>query len=97
MAKQIGDGFHLKFTIGKALWNDMFRVGLPFKVADGQFDLVENVRAGIKKLEVKQKVKGLLEDREVPQVLVRGKDFAKTVWGQRREQVYRVVNEVLRV
>jgi len=30
-------------------------------------------------------------------VLVRGKDFAKNVWGHRREQVYRVVNEVLRV
>jgi hypothetical protein len=97
MAKQIGDGFHLKFTIGKALWNDMFRVGLPFKVADGQFDLVDNLRAGIKRLEVKEKVRGLLEDREVPQVLVRGKDFAKNVWGQRREQVYRVVNEVVRV
>lgn len=97
MAKQIGDGFHLKFTIGKALWNDMFRVGLPFKVADGQFDLVDNLRAGFKRLEVREKVKGLLEDREVPQVLLRGKDFAKTVWGHRRDQVYRVVNEVLRV
>lgn len=97
MRKQIGDGFHLKFTIGKALWNDLFSVGLPFKVADGQFDLVENLRAGIKRLEVKQKVRGLLEDREVPQVLVRGKEIAKVVWGNRREQVYRVLNELLRV
>lgn len=97
MAKQIADGYHLKFTIGKALWNDLFRVGLPFKVADGQFDLVQNVRAGIKRLEVKEKVKGLLEDREVPQVLVRGKDIARNVWGARREQVYRVVNELVKV
>ncbi len=97
MAKQIGDGYHLKFSIGKALWNDLFRVGLPFKVADGQFDLVDNLRAGIKRLEVKEKVRGLLEDREVPQVLVRGKDLAKNVWSNRREQVYRIVNEVVHV
>lgn len=97
MAKQIGDGYHLKFTIGKALWNDLFRAGLPFKVGDGQFDLVDNVRAGLKKLEVKEKVRGLLEDREVPQVIVRGKDFAKNVWGNRREQVYKVVDELFRV
>jgi hypothetical protein len=97
MAKQIGDGYHLKFTIGKALWNDLFRAGLPFKVGDGQFDLVDNLRAGIKKLEVKEKVRGLLEDREVPQVIVRGKDFAKNVWGNRREQVYKVVDELFRV
>ncbi len=97
MAKQIGDGFHLKFTIGKALWNDLFRVGLPFKVADGQFDLVQNIRVGVKRLDVKEKVRGLLEDREVPQVLVRGKEIAKTVWSKRREQVYAIVNELLRV
>lgn len=95
--KQISDGFHLKFSIGKALWNDMFRVGLPFRVSDGQFDLVQNVRAGIKRLEVKQKVKGLLEDRQVPEVLVRGKNVARDVWGNRREQVYRVVNELVKV
>lgn len=97
MAKQIGDGYHLKFTIGKALWNDLFRVGLPFKVADGQFDLIQNLRAGVKRLEVREKVRGLLEDREVPQVLVRGKDIAKNVWGARKEQVYKVVNELVHV
>lgn len=95
--KQIGDGFHLKFTIGKALWNDMFRVGLPFKVSDGQFDLVQNVRAGIKRLEVKEKVRGLLEDRQVPEVLVRGKEVAKNVWGNRREQVYKVIDDLVKV
>ena len=46
------DGYHLKFTIGKALWRDLFSVGLPYKVADGGFDLIENVRAGIKQLEL---------------------------------------------
>ncbi len=96
-AKQISDGYHLKFTIGKALWNDLFAVGLPFKIGDGAFDLVQNVRAGVKRLEVREKVRGLLEDRQVPEVLVRGKNMARDLWGNRREQVYRLVEEVVKV
>lgn len=91
------DGYHLKFTIGKALWRDLFSVGLPYKVADGGFDLVENVRAGIKQLEVGEKVRGLLADRQVPEVLHRGRVIAGNVWHSRREQVYQVVNELVRV
>lgn len=91
------DGYHLKFTIGKALWRDLFSVGLPYKVADGSFDLVENVRAGLKQLEVREKVRGLLADRQVPEVLHRGRVIAGNVWHSRREQVYQVVNELVRV
>lgn len=95
-AKQ-ADGYHLKFTIGKALWNELFSVGLPFRIQDGQFDLVQNVRAGVKQLGVRERVRGLLEDRQVPQVLVRGKNLARGVWVSRREQVYKVVNELITV
>jgi len=95
--KQIGDGFHLKFTIGKALWNELFAAGLPLKVKDGQFDMLEGVRAGLKRLEVRERVRGLLEDREVPEILQRGRVIARDVWGNRREQVYQVLNDVVRV
>ncbi len=97
MAARQSDGYHLKFTIGKALWNELFSVGLPFRIQDGQFDLVQNVRAGVKQLGVREKVRGLLEDREVPRVLVRGKEVARGVWVARREQVYRVVNDLVAV
>lgn len=96
-AKQHTDGFHLKFTIGKALWNDLFSAGLPFKVGDGTFDMLEGVRTGIKRLEVRQRVRGLLEDREVPQIVQRGRVIARDVWGNRREQVYQVINDLVRV
>lgn len=96
-AKQISDGFHLKFTIGKALWNDLFSAGLPFKIKDGTFDLLENVREGLNRLEVKQKVKGLLEDRQVPAVVQRGTGVARNVWANRRGQVYQVINDVVRI
>jgi hypothetical protein len=95
--KQITDGYHLKFTIGKALWNDLFSVGLPFKISDGTFDLLDSVRTGLNRLEVKQKVKGLLEDREVPAVVQRGTSFARNTWHNRREQVYQLVNDLVRV
>lgn len=95
--KQLNDGYHLKFSIGKALWNDLFGVGLPFKVGEGTFDLVQNVRAGVKKLEVREKVRGLLEDRQVPQVVMKGKDVAARVWSNRREQVYKLVDDLVKV
>jgi hypothetical protein len=95
--KQISDGFHLKFTIGKALWNDLFSASLPFRVGNGTFDLVTNVRDGLKRLEVREKVRGLLEDRQVPEVLVRGKAIARDVWSGRREQVYAVIDDMLKV
>lgn len=97
MAKQNSDGFHLKFTIGKALWNELFSAGLPFKVTDGTFDMLDGVRAGLKKLEVRQRVRGLLEDREVPEILQRGRVIARDAWGSRREQVYQVINDLVRV
>lgn len=95
--KQIADGYHLKFTIGKALWNDLFKAGLPFKIKDGTFDLLDSVRAGLNQLEVKQKVRGLLEDREVPEVVQRGTSFARNTWHNRREQVYQIINDVVRI
>lgn len=96
-AKAPGDGYHLKFTIGKSLWNELFRAGLPFKISDGTFDLLEAARAGIKKLEVREKVRGLLEDRELPPVVQRGRQVVSSTWESRRGQVYQLVNDLVRV
>ena len=99
MSKQIGDGYHLKFTIGKALWNDLFGAGLPFEVGKGSFDLIKQLRAGVKQLGVRERVRGLLEDRQVqlPTAVVRGKDAALRVWEGRRESVLKIIDELVRV
>ena len=99
MSKQIGDGYHLKFTIGKALWNELFGAGLPFEVGKGTFDLMKQVRLGLKQIGVRDRVRGLLEDRQVqlPAVVVRGKEAAVRVWEGRRETVWRVVEDLVRV
>ena len=96
-AKTIGDGFHLKFSIGRALWNDLFQAGLPFKVGSGTFDLVRNVHAGLRRLEVRDKVRGLLTDNEVPEVLVKGARVARDTWEGRRGDVYKIVDRLIRV
>lgn len=96
-AKASSDGYHLKFSIGKALWNDLFRAGLPFKISDGTFDLLEAARAGVKRLEVRERVRGLLEDRELPSVVKRGRRVVSDTWESRREQVYQLVNDLVRV
>ncbi len=96
-AKNGGDGFHLKFTIGKALWTELFSVGLPFRVGEGPFDLVQNLRDGVRQLGVKEKVRGLLEDRQMPAVVQRGEQAARNLWHNRREQVYKLLNDLIRV
>lgn len=97
MAKKGSDGFHLKFTIGKALWTELFSIGLPFKVSEGPFDLIQNLRDGARQLGVKEKVKGLLEDRQMPAVIQRGEQVARDLWHSRREQVYRLANDLVRI
>lgn len=91
------DGFHLKFTIGKALWTELFRVGLPYRVAEGQFDLLQNLRAGVRQLELRQRVRGLLEDRSVPPLVLRGGEAARQLWAARKEQVFERLKEVVSV
>jgi hypothetical protein len=97
MAKKGNDGFHLKFTIGKKLWTELFSVGLPFKVGEGPFDLVHNLRDGVRQLGVREKVKGLLEDRQVPAVITRGEKAARNIWHSRRDQVYKLMDDLVRV
>lgn len=97
MAKKGNDGFHLKFTIGKKLWTELFSVGLPFKVGEGPFDLVHNLRDGVRQLGVREKVKGLLEDRQVPAVIARGEKAARNIWHSRRDQVYKLMDDLVRV
>jgi hypothetical protein len=97
MAKKAGDGFHLKFSIGKALWSELFSVGLPYRVAEGPFDLVQNIREGVKQLGVKDQIKGLLTDSQVPQLVQKGGTVLTGIWHNRKEQVYRVVNDLIRV
>lgn len=95
--RQLRDHYHLSLSIGKALWDDLVTAALPYKVADGEFDLGKLVYQGVKQLQVKEKVVALIEDQNPPPAVVAVKDRAAELWHQRREQVYRLLNEVLKV
>jgi hypothetical protein len=91
------DDYHLSLSIGKALWDDLVGAALPLKVKDGTFELGKIVLSGVRQLGVRQRVRGLLEDRSPPAPLVRVKDRAAQFWADHRDEVSGVVNEMFRV
>lgn len=95
--RQLTDGYHLSLSIGKALWDDLVGAALPLKVKDGGFDLGRMAYRGVKQLQVKEKVRALLEDRQPPPLVLRAKDRAAGVWRNRRTQVYKVVDDMVHV
>ena len=83
---QLTDDYHLSLSIGKGLWDDLVGAALPLKVRDGTFDLGRVVVSGMKQIGVRQRVRGLLEDRTPPATLVKAKDRAAQFWADHREE-----------
>ena len=77
---ELTDNYHLSLSIGKALWDDLVGAALPLKVREGTFDLGKVMISGVKQIGVRQRIRGLLEDHDPPQTLVRAKDRAAQVW-----------------
>src|SRR5262245_50506575 len=90
-------GYHLSLSLSRELWNDLLSAALPVKIYDGQFDLARNARSALKQLHVRERISGLLEDRQPPAALVRAKDRAKAAWVSRREDVYKRLGDVVRL
>lgn len=95
--KQLRDHYHLSLSIGKALWDDLIGAALPYKVAEGDFDVAKLVYQGVKQLQVKEKVVALIEDQNPPPSVVAVKDRAAEIWHQRRAQVYRLLTDTLKI
>ncbi len=95
--KQIADQWHLTLSIHKDLWDQILAALLPIKVGEGRFHLLRDMRGAIARLEVRQRVRGLLEERHPPEVVNRARERAVTIYRERRELVHQRVNELLRV
>jgi len=95
--KQISDNYHLSFSIGKSLWDDLVGAALPARVSQGSFELTRAVYQGVKQLQVKEKVVALLESEETPAVVAKAREHASNLWHERREQVYALIGELVRV
>jgi len=89
--------WHVSLTLNSRLWSDLISAALPVRVAGGEFDLVDNVRVAVKRLELRKRVRGLLEDTGGGEALASVTDRAATVWRERRDQVVEIVDEILKV
>ncbi len=95
--KQLADNYHLSLSIGKALWDDLVGAALPAKISQGSFEMTRSLYQGVKQLQVKEKVIALLADEQTPEVVVKAKDRAADLWREHREQVYGLIQELVRV
>lgn len=89
--------YHLSLNLSRELWHELLGAALPMTLSEGQVDLVDNARAVVKQLQVRERVAGLLEDQRAPSALRRARDRARGLWRNNRERVYRRLNEVMRV
>lgn len=88
---------HLSLSLSRELWRELLGAALPIHLAGGELDLKENARTMLRQLAVRERVAGLLEDRNPPAAIVRAKDRAKAIWNNRKEGVYRRANDLVRV
>lgn len=88
---------HLSLSLSRELWRELLGAALPIHLAGGELDLKQNARTMLRQLAVRDRVAGLLEDRNPPAAIVRAKDRAKAIWNQRKGGVYRRANDLIRV
>jgi hypothetical protein len=88
---------HLSLSLSRELWEELLGAALPVKLAGERFSVTHDLKRGIKSLGVRQRVAGLLEQREAPQALLAVRDRARRVWHDRRSGVYRRVNDLVRI
>ena len=91
------DGYHLSLNLSRELWQELLASALPIELQKGEIELRQNVRRVVKQLGVRERVAGLLEDRQPPAALVRVRDRARRSWHKRREGVYKRISDLVRI
>jgi hypothetical protein len=88
---------HLSLSLSRELWRELLGAALPIKLADGELDLAQNTKRALKQLAVRDRVAGLLEDRNPPDALLKAKDRAKAFLKARRPGMVRRANDMVRI
>jgi hypothetical protein len=97
MAETKRDEWHLTLSVHRELFDQIVAGVLPIKVGKGRFHVLRDMRGAVAKLEVRQRVKGLIEDRNPPQVVTRARERAVAAWQNRRDEVHKRIDELLHV
>lgn len=90
-------GPHLSLALSREMWNEILRAALPFPLAAGEFTLREAAKSAMAQLQVRERVVGLLEDKRAPEPLVKFSERARTLWRDNRGNVYKRLDELVRV
>lgn len=88
---------HLSLSLGHGLWEELLRQALPVRIVDGEFDALRAARGAVRRLELRERVVGLIEDRRPPERLVALGRRVRGAWRDRREGVVKRVDELVRV
>lgn len=88
---------HLALSLSRELWEELLGAALPVRLAGERFSVTHDLKRGIKSLGVRQRVYGLLEQRDGGETLLAVRDRARQVWHRRRGGVYRRINDLVRI
>jgi hypothetical protein len=91
------DGYHFSFSLGKSMFSELLSAALPVSVKKGEFELRETTRQVWQQLQLREKVSGLIEQRDSSGAIVRAKDKAVSIWDGRRDQIYTMFHEMVKV
>lgn len=89
--------WHLTLGLSRELWNDLLKAALPVKITEGEFDATRLARQGLRQLQVRQRVAGLIEDRAPPEQVMVITRRARDEWRKRRAGVVRRVDDLVRI
>jgi len=90
------DGYHLSLSLSRELWEDLLRTALPVTLSKGEVDLAGVARGAVGRLGVRDRIAGLLEDRQQFQSPLRIRKRARALW-RRRDSMVRRARAVVHV
>lgn len=91
------DGYHLSLNLSREMWQELLSSALPVELSGGELNIRQGAKDFVHQLGVRERVAGLLTDREPPETIVRIRDRARQSWLKRKDGIYRRVNDLIRV
>lgn len=89
----MADPHHLSLSLSRELWNELLSAALPVRIAGQPIDVTRQVRQAVGRLQLRQRVRGLIEDARSPEVLRR----VRALWHEQRDALFDRIDEVVRI
>ncbi len=90
-------GHHLSLSLSAELWHELLQHALPLPVAKGDVSLRTAAREAWSRLDLENRVAGLLEDPHAPAGLQAASRRARAAWARRRPELLQALNDLVAV